>query len=212
MKWITRSSQQNLKMPTTQVYHLLDNQMSLAVRAWGSQEFNQKFIDEVSFYLSSAQADLDVTSPFDFRENLSSLANKTRIALLLAHDFFYKSQNKTEFAVGFEAAVFFQNKNELAWSSVGRFSLKMIKDLYLQTVFDRGTDRDQETLLPVELIGVEKEVEISSGSVFLDAQTQLLLSSVYGGELVFESASSKNAHLQPVNNAMTYWYSFMTVD
>lgn len=212
MKWLTRSSQQSLKMPATQVYHLLDNQMSLAVRAWGSQEFNQKFIDEVSFYLSSAQADLDVTSPFDFRENLSSLANKTRIALLLAHDFFYKSQNKTEFAVGFEAAVFFSSKNELAWSSVGRFSLKKVKDLYLQTVFDSGTDRDEETLLPVELLGVEKEVEINSGSVFLDYQTQLLLSSVYGGELIFESASSKQARLQPVNNSMTYWYSLMTVD
>lgn len=212
MKWFTRASQQSLKMPATQVYHLLDNQMAIAVRAWGSQEFNQKFIDEVSFYLSSAQADLDVTSPFDFRENLSSLANKTRIALLLAHDFFYKSQNKTEFAIGFETAVFFQNKNELAWSSVGRFSLKKIKDLYLHTIFDSGSDRDEEILLPVELLGAEKEVEINSGSVFLDSQTQLLLSSVYGGELVFESASSKQAHLQPVNNAMTYWYSLMTVD
>jgi hypothetical protein len=212
MKWVTRSSQQNLKMPTTHVYHLLDNQMSLAVRAWGSQEFNQKLIDEVSFYLSSAQADLDVTSPFDFRENLSSLANKTRISLLLAHDFFYKSQNKTEFAVGFEAAVFFQGKNELAWSSVGRFSLKKVKDLYLQTIFDSGTDRDEETLLPVELLGAEKEVEINSGSVFVDSQSQLLLSSVYGGELIFSSASSNQAHLQPVNNTMTYWYSLMSVD
>lgn len=212
MKWLSRSSQQNLKMPTTQLYHLLDNQMTLAVRAWGSQEFNQKLIDEVSYYLSSAQADLDVTSPFDFRENLSSLANKTRISLLLAQDFFFKSQNKTEFTVGFEVAVFFRHRNELAWSSVGRFSLKRIKDLYLQTLFDVGTDRDEDTLLPVELLGAEKEVEIVSGSLLLTPQTQLLLSSVYGGELVFESASSKQMSLQPVNNTTTYWYSLMTED
>lgn len=212
MKWITRSSQQFLKMPTTQVYHLLDGQLSLAVRAWGSQEFSQKFVDEVSFYMSSAQADLDVTSPFETRENLSSLANKTRIALLLAHDFFYKSQNKTEFAVGFEATIFFQSKTELAWSSVGRFSLKKMKDLYLQTIFDSGTDRDEETLLPVELIGAEKEVEISTGSVIIDSNVQLLLSSVYGGELIFDSVTSKNANLQPMNSKMTYWYSLMTVD
>ncbi len=212
MKWLTRSSQQNLKMPATQIYHLLDNQMTLVVRAWGSQEFNQKLIDEISFYLSSAQADLDVTSPFDFRENLSSLANKTRISLLLAHDFFYKSQNKTEFAVGFEATVFFQNKNELAWSSVGRFSLKKVRDLYLQTLFDCGTDRDEQTLLPVELLGAEKEVEIISGSVFLETQTQLLLTSVFGGDLVFESVSAKQANLQPIKNTMTYWYSLITVD
>lgn len=199
-------------MPPTQVYHLLDDQMSLAVRAWGSQEFNQKFIDEISFYLSTAQADLDVTSPFDFRENLSSLANKTRIALLLAHDFFYKSQNKAEFSVGFEAAVFFQSKNELAWSSVGRFGLKRIKDRYLQNLFESGSAIDDQILLPVELIGVEKEVEIISGSMHLDSQTQLLLSSVYGGDLVFAVTTSNQMHLQPVNNSTTYWYSLITVD
>jgi len=212
MKWSSRSSQNNLKMPATQVYHLLDNQMTLVVRAWGSQEFNQKLIDEISFYLSSAQADLDVTSPFDFRENLSSLANKTRISLLLAHDFFYKSQNKSEFSVGFETTVFFQSKNELAWSSVGRFSFKRIKDLYLQTLFDSGSSLDEQILLPVELLGVEKEVEINSGSMYLEPQSQLLLASVYGGDLVFDSASGGKTHLQAANDSTTYWYSLMTVD
>jgi hypothetical protein len=212
MKWTSRSSMQKLKMPPTQVYHLLDDQMTLVVRAWGSQEFNQQLIDEVSSYLSSAQADLDVTSPFDFKENLSSLANKTRISLLLAQDLFYKSQNKTEFSVGFEVCVFFQLKNELAWASVGRFSLRKIKNLYMQTMFDMGTDRDDETLLPVELLGVEKEVEIICGSLRLQSGTQFLLSSTYGGHLDFESGASTQENLLPVNNAMSYWYSLMTVD
>lgn len=212
MKWISRSSQQKLKMPVTQVYHLLDDQMTLVVRAWGSQEFNQKLIDEVSYYLSSAQAELDVTSPFDFKENLSSLANKTRISLLLAHDFFYKTQNKNEFLVGFEVTVFFQIKNELAWSSVGRFSLKRIKNLYMQSLFDSGTDRDDETLLPTELLGVEKETEINTGSMLLVPNSQLLLSSVYGGQMVFETTNSHQTSLLPVNNTMSYWYSLITVD
>ena len=212
MRWTSRSSQQKLKMPLTQVYHLLDGQMALVVRAWGSQEHNQKLIDEVSHYMSSAQADLDVTSPFDFKENLSSLANKTRIALLLAQDFFYKTQNKNDFTVGFEIAVLFQLKNELAWSSVGRFSLKKIQNSYMQTLFDNGTDRDAETLLPVELLGVEKEVEMTSGSLLLSAQTQLLLTSVYGGDLAFESLTSQQTSLMPNNNTMSYWYSLINVD
>ncbi len=212
MKWISRSSQQKLKMPLTQVYHLLDNQMALVVRAWGSQEYNQKLIDEVSHYMSSAQADLDVTSPFDFKENLSSLANKTRISLMLAHDFFYKTQNKDDFTVGFEVAVLFQLKNELAWSSVGRFSLKKIKSTYLQTLFDTGTDRDVETLLPVELLGVEREVEISSGSLLLVPQTQLLLTSEYGGILVSESTTAQQASLRPSHTTMSYWYSLISGD
>lgn len=212
MKWTSRSSQQKLKMPTTQVYHLLDNQMTLVVRAWGSQEYNQKLIDETSYYLSSAQADLDVTSPFDFKENLTSLANKTRIALLLAQDHFYKTQNKAEFTVGFETIVFFQLKNELAWSSVGRFSLKRIQNLYMQTLFETGSDRDSDTLLPAELLGVESEVEMTSGSLVLTRQTQLLLASVYGGHLVFESTSGQQTSLLPINNHMSYWYSLINVD
>lgn len=212
LKWDSRSSQSKLKMPTTQVYHLLDGQMTLVVRAWGSQEFNQKLIEEVSYYLSSAQADLDVTSPFDFKENLSSLANKTRVSLLLAQDFFYKTQNKTEFNVGFETSVFMQAKNELAWSSVGRFSLKVIHPKYLQTLFDVGTDRDEEVLLPPDLLGVEKEVEITSGSILLSSDARLLLSSVYGGELTLETKKSNQIQFHPVHNAMTYWYSLITSD
>ena len=178
MKWMSRSSQQKIKMPTTHVYHLLDDQLSLVVRAWGSQEYNQKLIDEVSHYLSSAQADLDVTTPFEYKENLSSLANKTRIALLLAQDYFCSAQNKTEFTVGFEVLVIFKIKNELAWSSVGRFSLKKIQKSYLQTLFECGTDIDQEVLLPAELLGVERDIEINSGSMKTIPQSQILISSV----------------------------------
>lgn len=213
LKWTSRSSLQTLKMPSTQIYHLLDDQMTLIVRAWGSQEFNQKLVEEVSSYLSSAQADLDVTSPFDFKENLSSLANRTRIALLLAQDFFYKTQNKNEFSVGFETVVFFQNKSELAWSSVGRFGLKLIRHQHAQTLFEAGTDRDEETLLPTELLGVESEVEINSGSILLNSNIQLVLSSIFGGDINIEvSKNDQQVVVQPSNHSMTYWYSLITVD
>ncbi len=212
MKWVSRSSQQKLKMPTTQVYHMLDDQMTLLVRAWGSQEQNQKLIDEITHFMSSAQADLDVTSPFDFRENLSNLANKTRISLLLAHDLFYKTENKNDFAVGFEVAVFFRIKNELAWSSVGRFSLKKINSSYLQTLYASGSDRDDDTLLPTDLLGAEKEVEINSGSMLISAHTHVLISSVYGGDLLFESKNDSQASIIPSNSSMTYWYSLVSPD
>lgn len=212
MKWVSRSSQQKLKMPTTQVYHMLDDQMTLVVRAWGSQEHNQKLMDEVSHFMSSAQADLDVTSPFDFRENLSNLANKTRISLLLAHDLFYKTENKNDFAVGFEVAVLFRIKNELAWSSVGRFSMQKINSTYFQTLYASGSDRDDETLLPTELLGAEKEVEINSGSMLINAHTHILLSSVCGGELLFKANNDSQASIVPSNNSMTYWYSLVSPD
>jgi hypothetical protein len=199
-------------MPNTQVYNLLDNQMTLVVRAWGSQEYNQKLIDEVSHYLSSAQADLDVTSPFDFKENLSSLANKTRIALLLSQDYFYKVENKNEFTVGFEVIVFFKVKTELAWSSVGRFGLKTINNNETYTLFELGTSLDNETLLPVELLGVESDVEINSGSLKLNTGTQILLSSVYGGSIDIDLEHTEKLNLKPSNSEVSYWYSLINVD
>ena len=126
MKIFSRNSATGQKLAATNVFTLLDNKLILILRTWGSSEHNQKFVDEVVHYLSSTQADIEVTTPFDYQENLSSLANRTRVALLLAHDYFYRSENKNEYLIGFEATVLFKSKNEIAWSSVGRFEIGKI--------------------------------------------------------------------------------------
>ncbi|MBC7421662.1 MAG: hypothetical protein H7328_13115 [Bdellovibrio sp.] len=212
MNILTRTQQTKIKLPATQVYQLLDNQLTIFLRPWGSQDYNQKVIDEISHYLSSAQADIDVTSPFDFHENLTSLANKTRIALLLAHDYFYKSENATEFNVGFEATIFFQLKNELAWSSVGRFGLKKIQKEKVSTLYESGSDLDSETLLPVQLIGIEKEIEIQSGSLVFEKKLQLLLYSSFNGELNVTDTQRSQVKIETKDNDATYWYSLIKSD
>lgn len=204
------------KLPTTQVYTLLDNQLILFVRPWGSQDYNQKLIDEITHYLSSAQADIDVTSPFDYHENLTSLANRTRIALLLAHDLFYKTENSTEFIVGFEVAVVFRVKNQLAWSSVGRFGLKKIFQGSANTIFQCGADLDSEALLPVQMLGIEKEIEIQSGSLLFEGDLQLLLYSTYGGEIsILPSVHGQlqsEIQIESRQPQSTYWYSLIKSD
>lgn len=204
------------KLPTTQIYNLLDDKLTLFVRPWGSQDYNQKLVDEITHYLSSAQADIDVTSPFDYHESLTSLANKTRIALLLAHDLFYKTENSTEFTVGFEVAVVFQVKNQLAWSSVGRFGLKKIIRGSANTIFESGADLDSEALLPVQMVGIEKEIEIQSGSLVFEGDLQLLLYSTYGGEIkIFPSVHGGPQSEPQIESQLpesTYWYSLIKSD
>ncbi len=212
MKIVTRSQQMKSKLPTTQVYHLLDNQLTVFIRPWGSQDYNQKILDEITHYLSSAQADIDVTSPFDYHENLTSLANKTRIALLLAHDLFYKTENANEFNVGFELILFFQVKHELAWSSVGRFGLKKISHNIINTIFESGADLDSEALLPVQLIGIEKEIEIQSGSLVFEKDLRLLLYSTYLGEITFADPLQSDLKIESRNADSTYWYSLIKSD
>ncbi len=212
MKIITRSQQSKDILPTTQVYHLLDNQLTIFLRPWGSQDYNQKIIDEISHYLSSAQADIDITSPFEFHENLTSLANKTRIALLLAHDYFYKTENFNELNVGFEATLFFQVKKELAWASVGRFGLKKVQAHGVTTLFEYGSDLDSEVLLPAQLIGVEREIEIQSGSLVFEQDLQLLLYSIYGGEIETTQLGASETKIESRSPHSTYWYSLIKSD
>lgn len=206
MKTVVRSFMPDQKWPTTQVLHLLDGQMTLCFRSWGSQDYNQKLIDEVTHYMSSAQADIDVTSPFDFKENLSSLANKARIALLLVHDYFYKVTNKNEFLVGFEALILFRLKKEIAWASVGRFSLQKIQSDYLQTIFEVGSDLDSQILLPAQLLGVEIDVELQVGSVEASETSELLVCSVFEGRLTQLPSLKAEVQFTTTTPKTAYWY------
>ena len=167
-------------MPKTTVIQLLDNQLIIYLRSWGSQEYNQKFTDEVMHFLSTAQADIEITSPFDYVESLTSLANKVRISLLLAHDYFYKVENKTSFAVGFEVAVVIKNKNEFAWGAVGRFDIYKSTENNMQLLSAIGSDLDETVLLPVEMLGVEKDLNLRAGSFALGPEEEAIIASIYG--------------------------------
>ena len=210
MDFQTRSHQGVAKMPTTTVQRLLDNNLIIFLRSWGSQDYDQKFTQEVMHFLSTAQADIEVTSPFDYLENLSSLANKIRISLLLAHDYFYKIENKNSFSIGFEVALFMCAKNEIAWATVGRFDLLKITDQSAQLLSACGTDRDKHTLLPVDLLGVEKDFELRCGSVSRGSNQDeaLIVSSCYDNSLQLKISETANDwSIEPLKADGTYWFS-----
>lgn len=212
MQITTRSFAGKFHWPTTNVVNLLDKQLILFYRSWGSVDYNQKLTDEISHYLATAQADIEVTSPFEYKENLSSLANKMRVSLLLAHDYFCKVVNKSEFTVGFEVSVFLRNKQELAWASTGRFSLKKSHSDYLQTIFEVGSDLDSQVLLPADLLGAEGDFEIHAGSVNFNEQSQYVISSVFQGELIRQLSLDSQLHFLPTSTETAYWYSIIKGD
>ena len=173
----------------------------------GSQEYNQKFIAEITHYLSTAQADIEITSPFEVSENLSSLANKVRISLLLAHDYFYKVENKTAFSVGFEAALIMRNRNELAWAAVGRFDIHKLSAKGQTLLSSEGSDQDASVLLPVELLGVEKNFNLRCGSLAAE-KNNVVVSSVYQGSIVFTQDEKLSEWQIDIDNSdATYWFS-----
>lgn len=183
MKYTTHLKQSKThKFPTTYVYSLLDGDLLIFLRPWGSQDYNQKFLDEVTHYLSSAAADIDVTTPFDFDEHLTSMTNRLKVALLIAHDFFFKVENKTIYGVGFEVTLLFKSKTELAWATVGRFDLYESSHQQIRVLSVLGSDIDtqQNVLLPLELLGVEKDFSLRCGSIQIQSQMQLSVASVFG--------------------------------
>lgn len=221
MKFFSRTAHTGEGLAATNILSLLDNQLILVIRAWGSTDYTQKFRDEVEHYLSSTQADLEVTMPFHFHENLTSLANRTRISLRLVHDSFLKNENKTEYTVGFEAAVLFKSNEELAWSSVGRFAIDKVSrnslGTYLYTYTKSGSDLDRETLLPVQLIGIEKEIDISSGSIRFCEHDKIIVSSTYGCNIIVDEGEVEEGKqlLCPIDinsSRGAYWFSVISPD
>ncbi len=208
MQYEVNSQQGQSKLPKTLVYHLLDNQLMIYLRPWGSQDYNQKFTDEVMHFLSTAQADIEITSPFDYIENLTSLANKVRISLLLAHDYFYKTENKSSFSVGFEVAVLIKNKNEFAWGAVGRFDVYKNTEKNLQLLSSVGSELDISVLLPIELLGVEKDFNLRSGSFTLGPNETAFFASVYGPSATLKAWQSVTDAMPTVDDEnSTYWIS-----
>ncbi len=207
MRYTTESQQGQYKLPNTAVVQLLDGELTIFMRPWGSQDYNQKFVDEISHYLSTAQADVEITSPFDNIENVTSLANKVRVAILLAHDHFFKIENATSFAVGFECAVLLKNKNETAWAAVGRFNILKRSGKHCFAISIAGTDQDEQILLPVDLLGVERDFELRCGSVLVHDE-DLIVASAYQGDLAFKKNFNSNQwEINTSEAPLTYWFS-----
>jgi hypothetical protein len=197
------------KLAPTQTYELLDGKLVLVLRAWGSTDYNQKFVDEVMQYLSSAEADLELTTPFDFHDGITSLANKLRVSLLMAHDYFYKNDNKSEYTVGFESLLLYKKNKELAWATVGRFNLDLIRANHRQIILKKGSDLDGEVLLPMQMVGVEKDIDVLAGSIVFENDSKLLISSVYKCDLEFEKIIEQQKFDIEINNLEgSYWYAF----
>lgn len=152
------------KLPQTKIHSLLNDNLIVCIRLWSGPEVEQKAVDEIARYLSAADADLEVTTPFDYIESISSLANKVRVALLLANEAIYLD-NKEKYTQGFEIAICYKHHKEISIGSVGRFAFTAEKKDKNFTMFESGAFLDDLVLLPTDLLGIEREVDIKCTSV-----------------------------------------------
>ncbi len=173
MKTQVSGSVDLFKFPQTQVHSMLSDQLIIFLRSWNGIDANQKVIDEINHFLSAADADLEVTTPFEFIENLSSIANKVRISMLLANDVIYKTENKDSYNHGFEIAIIYKHQQEIAWSTVGRFEISATKNKKNISLGHGGQFLDDQVLLPVALLGIEREPAVLTGSLSIKNLEQI---------------------------------------
>lgn len=164
------------KLPQTHIHSLLNDNLLICIRLWSGPEVEQKVVDEILRYLSAADADLEVTTPFDYIESLSSLSNKVRVALLLANEALYMD-NKEKYSQGFEIAICYKHNKEISVASVGRFAFSAEKKDKKFIIFESGGFLDDLVLLPTDLLGIEREVDIKCTSISVRDLTTVKISS-----------------------------------
>ena len=167
------------KLPNTQLISLLNDQLLVIIRSWNGPEINQKIVDEINHYMSSVEADLEVTSPFGYSEHLTVYANKLRIALMLANHTVYNTDNRELYQQGAEVTAVFKKNNEVSWASIGRYAIEAQKNGRKIKLFDSGVLFDDEVLLPTNLLGLYKHPEIMAGSVSTKNLETLEVKSVF---------------------------------
>lgn len=177
------------KLPQTKVHSLLNDNLLIYIRLWSGPEVEQKAVDEIARYLSAADADLEVTTPFDYLESISSLANKVRVALLLANEAIY-AENKEKYTQGFEIAICYKHNKEVSIGSVGRFAFTAEKKDKSFRLFESGAFLDDLVLLPTDLLGIEREVNLSCTSISIRDLSSIQIDSTFDQNTYWQATVS----------------------
>lgn len=170
-------------LPRPTIFNNEEEKTLVIVTPWGDPTFTNKVNNEILNYVTAANTDIDVTSPFDFYETQSSACNYLRIGILLANDAIYRSQNQTEYTAGFEVLAISYAGSEIAWASIGQPSLLLQKVGGIIAPVHTGVDlsfenRSARGSLPSELLGVAPICHVHCGQFRMDEADSLL---VYSG-------------------------------
>ena len=163
---------------------MVDEKLNLIAvsNAWGNNSnINNIFTDAVLDYYGSASLDSDATRPFPRIPTLSKDANNLRIAIILASQKIYAEFNDKEYNCGIETFVMAMAKQELIWFSTKGFCLilyKQDKVFPLQSnipLLVQSNNKDKAAILPLELVGINRNEYIIPNSIKSTAMDKLVL-------------------------------------
>lgn len=119
MTFSERSYSGKLFRPRPEIHNDENHRLLIVATPWGPRSSAKRAIKIIQDYFLSALEDKESTAPFARIACLSPLANNLRIAVKLANDAIYSSENKNEYLSGIELFVVAQNHSEVVWVQVG---------------------------------------------------------------------------------------------
>jgi hypothetical protein len=178
-----RSYSTKIIRPKPLVYSEDDGSLIVIANAWGQQEHAQGVIDEVVKYVNAAKSDVEATSPFEFLTCLSDEVNYLRTGILIANDFLYRGENRTQYFSGVEILAIFKRGSQIAWAQVGNPSLyiqrqgRSLQPLSVSHDLASEINLQNEILppLPGQMIGLESTCNIQCGHTLTKEGDQLVL-------------------------------------
>lgn len=183
MKLHQRSYGGKIFRPKPHIYE--DESLLVILSTWGVGDQASRIVDEIVKYVSAATGDVEVTSPFEYVTSLSKEANYLRVATLLANDFVFRGENRSEYTSGYEVIILLKTDDQLTWAHVGGPHLLLKRAqrplVPLVTQYDLSTELSKTIQLlpplPSKLLGMDSSCQIVCGDTHIQTHDQLVLTS-----------------------------------
>lgn len=221
MKIVDRSYSSKMYRPKPVISLLSGDKTVIVATSWTQQEHAQKVIHEVTQYLDSSFADVEVTSPFEYLPQLAKPANNLRIALLIANDILYRVENRSEFTAAVEVSILHQAQNQIFYAQVGQPQIFLQRGDFSVQPISVSVDLKSPPL-PKDLLGFDLRPQIQMGQFEVQNEDRvILLSSSYVSPEFFNksSRSSINNEIQDYTKKIAqawsqepFWISLLEID
>lgn len=222
MKWSERSFNTVHFRPRPQIHVEDDQSLILIGTCWGNSQVTQRVFDVSLKYIQAARSDLEVTSPFEFLPHLTNEANALRVGALLANENIFRSENKAEYNTVIEFVALSFKDQQLSWVQSGYPNLFLKRKNLPIEALSVGADLSYEMNqlqdpLPSAGLGLEREIQLSSGSFRLQSEDQIIVLSRSLGlqnihldseEVSLQSMSAQLAAQQP---QLPYWLGLIQI-
>ena len=212
--------------PNTLLDFEKSNNLLLCITAWGKENIISRVTESIKSYITLANEDSEVTMLYSRKENLHTMGNTLRMAVIMASEKIYNEFNKEEYTCGFEIFAAVQDGPQWIYVSCGQPSL-VIKRKNLGIVpLNQSTDLNVLTQkssiqdpLPNALLGLGQHPPIQYGNIRLKKSDQLALISRSYLPNSFYKLNNEQFNMEDValtlakdNQEVPFWLAFINMD